>query len=216
MAAYEKHSEKVRKRIMESFIRLCCSKGISNVQLVDLCEDCEIYRSTFYRYFDNLDELLIYIEDDFMSKSSQIKINASRYSGSKYDEHLYKGLLQLFYEYREFLLALMSVSGSPRFVSRYKRFLRENLVDQLGLGQSQIPLQIDLVLEYVVNGMVGTISYLLRYSIQHNLPFHDNDVVWNYFLKTQGLPEIILALISSPDPEKTLSLYLPDPRTGVQ
>lgn len=209
MALYEKHSNKTRKRIVDSYIRLCCQKGISNVQLADLCEACEIYRSTFYRYFDNLDALLVFIEDDFMKKSSQIKEEASQYSEHEYDKYLYEGLLQMYYDYREFLLALLSTSGSPRFVFRYKRFLRENLIDQLGLMYTKIPLQIDLVLEYVVNGMVGTISYLLRYSIQHNLSFHNNKEVWNYFLKMQHLPRIILALTNTDQPDDVLSmLYL--------
>ena len=197
MAQYEKHSVKIKKRIVENYIQLCCDKGIANVQLNDLCEACEIYRSTFYRYFDNLDSLLLYIEDDFMKKSAQIKSDAMRHPKEEYETRLYKDLLALFSEYRDFLLALFSPSGSARFTYRYKRFLRENLIDQLGLTNAALPLHIDLSLEYVVNGMVGTFSYLLRYSVQNQVSLADDPVIWFYFMKMQHLPEVVLSLINT-------------------
>lgn len=203
MGRYEKHTDKMRRRIVERYVELCCEKGIVNVQLVELCRACEIYRSTFYHYFDNLDDLLQYTENEIMEKSLLIQTRCAQYHAQEYAERFHQALLALFYDYRAYLLALLSPSGSPRFAYRYRRFLRENLEKQLGLGGQSLPLQVDLVLEYMVNGMVGTLVYLLRYSVQHELPFHQNREVLDYFIKMQHLPLQLLEMVSASYPGRS-------------
>lgn len=203
MGVYEKHTDKMRRRIVERYVELCCEKGIVNVQLVELCRACEIYRSTFYHYFDNLDDLLQYTENEIMEQSIQIQNRCAQYPAQEYGEHFYGALLELFYDYRAYLLALLSASGSPRFAFRYRRFLRENLEKQLGIAGKHLALQVDLTMEYIVNGMVGSLTYLLRCSVQQNLVLHKNQEIVRYFVKTQQVPQLLLERLSAPYPNES-------------
>ncbi|MFA9381537.1 MAG: TetR/AcrR family transcriptional regulator [Acetanaerobacterium sp.] len=58
---YQKHSEKQYMFILSVAEQLFVEQGIEKVKLSDIANACGIMRSTFYRYFENKDEILWHI-----------------------------------------------------------------------------------------------------------------------------------------------------------
>lgn len=181
MAKYTKHADKTLAKLTQTYIALCCEYGLSNVNLKLLCEKAEIYRSTFYNYFRNLDELLLWLEDDFLRRSNEIqmRLGSSYQNGAFYNE-----LLDLFYEKRLLLLVLLGPNGSPRFLNKYKRFLRATLCERF-LLQQPLDMPCELAIEYSVNGMLGSFYYLIKYSVTYDVAFNEPGTpIREYIIKT--------------------------------
>lgn len=55
---YQKHGERQYENILAVAERLFIEQGMENVSLTDIAQECGIMRATFYRYFQNKDDVL--------------------------------------------------------------------------------------------------------------------------------------------------------------
>ena len=188
MAKYTKHADKTLSKLTQTYIALCCEYGLNNVNLKLLCDKAEIYRSTFYNYFRNLEEMLIWLEDDFLARSDELQVRA----GGIQEDAFYSELLDLFYERRLLLLVLLAPNGSPRFLNKYKRFLRASLCERFCLKQP-LDMPCELALEYTVNGMLGSFYYLIKHCVMYGIAFNEPGTpIRDYFIKTSiNLPNLM-------------------------
>ena len=57
----------MKKAIIEKFIELLNTMKYEDISVSLLCEKCSTSRTTFYKYFDNIDEVFIEIENELLS-----------------------------------------------------------------------------------------------------------------------------------------------------
>ncbi|MFR6272986.1 TetR/AcrR family transcriptional regulator [Blautia sp.] len=115
----------------DAYIECACQKGLCNVTLKDVCEQADIYRSTFYAYFKNLDELLLCIENKFLEDSSQV---LKKTGSIQTDETFAAVLIEYILSQKKLLLVLLASSGSTRFLAKYKNYLKNLLQESRHLG----------------------------------------------------------------------------------
>ena len=73
-----KKSEKTRKRIENAFLKYTIENNqLPNVS--EICNEVDIYRSTFYNYYSNIEELIEAVGEDFRTFIDEIFVGIDEY-----------------------------------------------------------------------------------------------------------------------------------------
>lgn len=64
----DKRNIKTRENIKNTFMKLAQKKGIRNITVKELCDTADINKTTFYRHYKDIPELLDRIRDDIADK----------------------------------------------------------------------------------------------------------------------------------------------------
>ena len=60
-----------KKVIKDTFLSLLEDKDISNISVKELCDIADVNRGTFYRYYEDIYDLLKKIEEEFQLKRKE-------------------------------------------------------------------------------------------------------------------------------------------------
>ena len=105
--------KRYKEYIQEALIELLNKKTIKEISITDLTEKAGIARSTFYRYYSSLDEVIDdYILSIFAKMRKEKSLNFNIQS-------TIRGFLEIFYDYREFFRLLVRRG----LIERVQRFL---------------------------------------------------------------------------------------------
>lgn len=64
-------SKFTKKAIVSSFLKLLNNKPMDKITVKDIIEDCEVNRSTFYYYFENVYDCLLYVFEEEAKRFSE-------------------------------------------------------------------------------------------------------------------------------------------------
>lgn len=105
--------KRYKEYIQEALVELLKKQSIKDISITDLTEKAGIARSTFYRYYSSLDEVI----DDYilaifskMRKEKSFNFNV---------QSTIRGFLEIFYDYRDFFRLLLRRG----LLERVERFL---------------------------------------------------------------------------------------------
>lgn len=105
--------KRYKEYIQEALVELLKKQSIKDISITDLTEKAGIARSTFYRYYSSLDEVI----DDYilaifskMRKEKSFNFNV---------QSTIRGFLEIFYDYRDFFRLLVRRG----LLERVQRFL---------------------------------------------------------------------------------------------
>ena len=75
--------------VKDTFLELLQEKDITKVTVMELCKKADINRATFYRYYDNVYDLLDKIEAEFVH---ELKESLEKIGKSDFNIKTFKGL----------------------------------------------------------------------------------------------------------------------------
>lgn len=170
MAENIKKQRATREKLKKSLIRLSMENGYHVITVGEICDDAGVYRSTFYRYYKNKEELLTDIENSYIEDTRNITREISDFhrlnptdNYSEYRKTLEKDL-EYHDSHRDMSLFLLSSMGDLRFSRKmeasigksYKARLRENLRDNPPLRDE------NYLVSFFAAGFVSTICRWLK------------------------------------------------------
>jgi AcrR family transcriptional regulator len=140
MTGYTRKTDKTRQRIIDALIECCDEKSFYKTTVLDICEKADIYKSTFYRYYANKDELIREMENDYVRKVLEVTKGLKEYdlAHATFEEEreCFEELvaaLQYHSEHRRLFLFLISYSGDPYFrklmIRAYEDYIHKKLQD---------------------------------------------------------------------------------------
>ena len=131
-----------------------------------------VSRSTFYSYFKNKDQVVMYICDDIFNKiftQSLTKEKNHDFNKDKADN--LKAMLvksfQCFLDEREIVLSILNSNASNIFMSRLRKRLKPfilAMVNKKIIGNNPIPEEIKI--HQYINGYTALLQYYLRHGYE--------------------------------------------------
>ncbi|MCD8066192.1 MAG: TetR/AcrR family transcriptional regulator [Oscillospiraceae bacterium] len=110
---------RVTKTILkDALLRLLHEKPLDKITVYELCQEAEINRSTFYKYYGSPQDLLEDAEDDFFAEMQNNLRNIE-----KMDTDRRVQALEYLFSQRDTFRALVNAAGEGRFVERLSGFL---------------------------------------------------------------------------------------------
>lgn len=157
-------TEKTRRAFVGAFCDLYSQKPIDKISIQEIANKSGYNRSTFYQYFSDIYELLVYVENDLLDYMREhLK------SGQNSNQTVQR-VIQFFEEKGLYLNALLGDYGSIRFLERIKQ---EIPLDELDMELSADNPLAPYLIEYHVSTSISLFRLWLRRGkdISHKVLF---------------------------------------------
>ena len=152
--------------IKKAVIAAMETADIPEITVSQICTDCGIARSTFYRYFNSVDEVVKKIGDELLASIRRLSTN------DKYERTVRNAdkltpiqsdlaRARVLYEYRTYIIAVTGIHGDPTFAFKAVNTFRELLIQNVLSHYKRAPYD-DFVMEFFLAGSFRLIDYWLR------------------------------------------------------
>lgn len=150
-----------KKVIKETFLSLLEEKDISNISVKELCEKADVNRGTFYRYYEDIYDLLKKIEEEFIEevKNSNSMIHMSEHSIYTFTREI----LEVFENNKKLVTILFNADSNIYFLDdvleiAYEKCIGnwENNVDSSDYNE------LENAVVFIFNGALGVINYWIK------------------------------------------------------
>ena len=163
-----------KKVIKDSFLSLLEEKDISSISVKELCEIADVNRGTFYRYYEDIYDLLKKIEEEFIDeiKNSNSIVNMSEHSIYTFT----KEILDIFENNKKLVRILFNADSNIYFLDDVLEIAYEKCIgnwDRNTDSDSYDELENSVV--FIFNGALGVINYWVKNGF--NIP---SDILAKY------------------------------------
>lgn len=164
--------ELTRKRIEGTFLTIFEKNEIHQISVKMVCDQAHVSRSTFYRYYDDVYDVLEVIGNTIVEQLYDIK---RRHSISDYlDAVAYlREILSCIICHRTFFSRVLTTGVHTQFLERWKKIIKEDLREKY-IRDSKPGWQDELSLEMVASGCLGLYRYYL---------FHMDEISEEHIIK---------------------------------
>jgi len=156
---------KTRKAIKAAFLTLIQTKGYDRITIQDIANEALINRNTFYlHYIDKIDLMESLCKDSI--DQLNVCINLEIKDIDETSEELFASILMETFKVIEsdikFFKAMLSENGYPNFANHLKEALKSLML--AGLEKYSSEYKMDVALEYMISGLVGSICMWITHS----------------------------------------------------
>lgn len=163
---YKKNDITAIDKICLATSRLLLDVDYHEINNSSIIKEAHVSRSTFYIYFKNKEQVLIYMYDhifDHIFSKNLYKEN-SNYSNNDLKDILVRSFYH-FLEEGEFIIAVLNSGASSTFLNRLRKRLKpliSLLIEKKIIGNNDIP--IDIKIHQYINGYTSLLQYYLRHA----------------------------------------------------
>lgn len=154
----EKMDSRVRYTKMvlkQALLEILQTKPIGKVTIKEICEEANLNRGTFYLHYNEPNDLLREIENEFVEENMNF---FSPYIQEQNDINHLANLFNCILSNRDICIILMGPHGAPQFLDRIQSMMRDNV---LGQWQAEFPeydhQDLEFVYEFILPGAMRLI-----------------------------------------------------------
>ncbi|MDR9747309.1 TetR/AcrR family transcriptional regulator [Paenibacillus taichungensis] len=167
---------RTRVMISKALLKILPQKTFTEISVVDIAEQANINRSTFYAHFLDKDDLLDSMVNEKFQLLEQLLAERNSHLGSlpsfNEPDPIYAVLFEHILEHEEFYRVMVLINPAGNFNRRLNEVIREMFLDrisQLGMEQKEVPL--DILLDHISFSTIGIIHKWLADN-KVNSPHH--------------------------------------------
>ena len=144
--------------MQSALLELSRNKKIYEINVKELCQKAAVARSTFYAYYQNIDDLLIEIENQllYILIQNNEKIMKREYQ-SKEDFLFYKETIQFVEENEKVFKLFWIEQPNYRFIKKWKQAIKYHLFQRKDYVSKN-----DFMLEVIASATISAYSYWLE------------------------------------------------------
>ncbi|MBS0949084.1 TetR/AcrR family transcriptional regulator [Weissella minor] len=117
---YTKKTQQTRTELLDAFIELLKQKDISQISVIDIVNQAQVHRATFYRHFEDKFDLIQQAETDifqsvdalfeqYVKNDPEIKIDTAGFNTYRVN------LLHIFMDHADFITVMLGPNGDLTF-----------------------------------------------------------------------------------------------------
>lgn len=153
-----KYTKKILKETLLNFLE---EKDISEISITEICREADINRGTFYRYYDDIYDLLKGIEQEFIDE-----IKNSDSIEKMQDETIYtftKNILNIFENNKKLVKILFNTDRNIYFIDEVLEIAYEKCINHWGeLSNNKDNKELENAVIFIFNGALGVINYWVK------------------------------------------------------
>lgn len=142
---------------MDAFWDLFCSTAFKQITVARVCRRAQVTRSTFYRHFSNLLNLLDQIEKEAIPVTIPAAIVDAFRDGDTMDT-VWTLIMNNEGKLRR-ICFLLSSAGDPRFARRFKQAMADAFTASAGTTVDDLEPEQRVKLEFIFSGFNGLLAY---------------------------------------------------------
>lgn len=167
MSKYDEMKTKTKAAIRAAFWQLYKQKEIGRITVNEVIALCGVNRSTFYRHYTDVYEILEEIEDELLKKTERLN-TSSAVSYNDMDVFLQRAYA-LYQEDREYLHYLVREQRDSFFASKYSKAIQDKLpVVFMRDGSHVTDKDLEATMEMI---NYGTVDIFIHWADDNRLSF---------------------------------------------
>lgn len=150
-----------------SLVQMLGDNKINDISIKELCRHAFIARSTFYAYYNNIDEILEDVEDDMIYKL--VRMNQELMDRNIKEENemsFFSETLSLIEENRTTFYTLLVANPDHRFIERWKEAMKYHFWERI--RPTRKSENIELILEITASAAIGAYTFWLTRPYEVN------------------------------------------------
>lgn len=149
-------TEGTRQNLVDAFWKLYTTRRIDKITVREITKLAGYNRSTFYEYFRDVYDVLEYVETQSLPALEELPplIEIGQKSPA-----LIRSFLELYRRKYQYYSVLLGENGDPGFHRKLKDSLKSTVIQALSNKEEVDLLEIDLMLEYILSGMIAILIY---------------------------------------------------------
>ena len=165
-----RNATQAQEAIEKALLSLLDEKELYKISVKELCNRANVARSTFYAYYDVIDDCLLTVEDRFLSEI--IAMNADLMCHEKIetmDLSFFERTLEYIRSNQKMLYLFMVKRYNHRFVDKWKDAIKYHLYQRMPeqIGEKNK----ELTLEIVASVAIGAYQYWLKNPYDIDIPY---------------------------------------------
>ncbi len=159
-----KTGESAKIKIDEAFLKLYEEKNIDRITIKEITERAEVYRGTFYYYYNDIYEIYAQMENRMTEiiESELSEIIVAFIEGN-ITENI-KLLEDFYYQYENLISLFLIKKPNIKMMNQIKEIAKKIVINKLGLDYYNLPDDISYVIEFIASGQQGLITKWLKDS----------------------------------------------------
>ena len=159
-----------KKVIKDTFIELLEQKPINKITVTELCTQCEINRATFYRYYDDVYDLMEKLKSQYVSELKEaISISKDDYTISGFTSEI----LEVILKNKELSRILFSLKNGKDFLDDVLVIAHQKCLEKWNRHGKNVPQeQVVYISTFITAGTIG----ILNEWIQNDFKESSSDI----------------------------------------
>lgn len=153
-----------RRAVKLAVIKAMETTDIPEISITSICREAGVSRSTFYRYFESVDDVVKQMEDELIASLRRVsRFDKSKTSSSPLFGNSTADIIraEILYEHAPFIRVVTGIHGDPSFSKKAVNLIRENMAKTYGTSIEGIPHS-DFMMQFIMAGSFNLISYWLN------------------------------------------------------
>ncbi|MBQ7432609.1 MAG: TetR/AcrR family transcriptional regulator C-terminal domain-containing protein [Lachnospiraceae bacterium] len=147
---------KTERKLKLYLIDRMAKMPLQQIKVVDICEDCEIHRSTFYHHYCDVYDLAEQIADDFFIELQHLSEDIIR-KNQEYNEGA-SAFLDFLQENKQLTSAFLSCNMRSSFIKRYRDIMSKFVLDRVIVKYPEFEKintrKQTLMIDYMMSGFI--------------------------------------------------------------
>jgi AcrR family transcriptional regulator len=175
-----------KKVIKDTFIELLEQKPINKITVTELCTQCEINRATFYRYYEDVYDLMEKLKSQYVDElKAAISISKDDYTISGFTSEI----LEVILSNKELSRVLFSLKNGKDFLDDVLDIAHQKCIDKWNrYGKNVSQAQVGYLSTFITAGTIGILNEWIQNDFKES-PSEIANLIEN--ISHYGLAKII-------------------------
>lgn len=144
-----------KKKLTNSLLELLQTKKIKDITVLELCKIAKINRTTFYKYYKDVDDLVLKIEESLLSDLEKHIVDIKR----NYLISFTGKIIETIASHKEIYTKLLGENGDYTFLNKILSLVYEqSIVEWQKLLRKATKDDLEKIYSFIVDGTVGIVN----------------------------------------------------------
>ena len=158
MIKNSKTTAKTRGKLINAFWTLYKDKSINKITANTICSLANYERTTFYRYFKDINDILNQLENEIISNIKE----SIKSSNNKSNNILFDGFKEFDQKYGEFIIVFYE-KGNTTFNDKFKKLIKEDVFTYFNFNIKEENKK-EFLFEMMFSSLINSYSYWYRHK----------------------------------------------------
>ena len=153
-------TEHTRKKLIEAFWKLYKKEDINTITIKNICDTANYERTTFYRYFFDIYDLLNQLEDIIIDNiKNDINIKIKPFKSNTISTG---GFVKFTNTYGEYIVVFLE-KGNTKFYRKFKELIKNDVYTYLDININKESNK-DFIFEFIFSSLLNSFIYWYRHQ----------------------------------------------------
>lgn len=160
----DRRVRKTQKALKDSLIYLLDTKPINRITVTQLCDLADVNRSSFYKYYTDVENMMENIEDELLEVFWE-QVNICM----KIPDNGLSQIIQIIYTHRELYRHINHSKGRTRFLNKFFTAVWSDFAEIINIKYSIPENEKEFLYSFITMGYIGIIERWLEHDFKESV-----------------------------------------------